>query len=109
MSLVNEQRFPGQVGGQLVRGQEIERRVSTSQSMNQSPGLPQVGEKPSHGAKLFAAARAHDEVLWNFHSGNSDAPAFRKCHCLIVAKNEATLDLFLRRREHAMPASSAAL
>ena len=93
-TLVEEQRLAGQVIGQSVVGQAVQRRVGAGQSMSRGR-LTEVGQDPFHRAE-FALPGAPDEFFRHRDGRDGDARAVGKGNGLIVAADEALLDLLLR-------------
>src|SRR5260370_37877006 len=99
--LVDEEGLARQIIGQLFRPQLIERRMCTGEGVIGRPRLTQIGGDLFDRAKA-TYARSPDQVFGSGMCWLGHALTIRKADDLVVALDEALLDLFLRRRDHGM-------
>ena len=101
MRFVNEQSLAGEIGGQIVGGESVQRGMGTRERMIERPLLLQVLDNALDRTEL-ALACAFDQGSRHLNRGHSNARTIREGDNQVIAFDEALFDLFLRRRDECM-------
>lgn len=96
MGFVDEQRLAVKVARLIVGVEAVHGGVRAGERMVERFGLAKVLDKALYRADL-AVARSQDRMFRHLNGGDGDAVALREGDDVVVAFDEALLDLLLRR------------